>query len=465
MAVAHNFSPSITIYKRSGDTFTKLPNPSITPTNAGSSVVFSNDVTYLVVGHQSSPFITIYKRSGDTFTKLADPSVLPGLGQAFTAYGIDFSSDDTYLAVGHGRETLETIPLTIYKRSGDTFTQLSNPLLTPAAYVLSVAFSPGGTYLAATDDVFPFLFIYKRDGDTFTKLANPNDLPTGTGNAVAFSPDGNYLAVASGGFNPTFRIYKREGDFFTKLPNPGVLPEFPYSVTFSSDSNYLAVGAGVSPRLLIYRREGDIFTKVNDPDVIPAGPGFGVSFNPNGLYLAVSHSTTPFVTVYKTTIGRNAYIQALKANNTLHLTSNITNLGYALESSNTVQTKTIMSLFAQLTDQPIEFLLTTAPTGQLSSPPPVFLRVGFVNPTNQTVQVEALLFRADTPETLLGVNLLPTTLAPGESFGPSDVATAGGNSGLHTLTLRMKEAGKAFSAIVEVSVDIVDEGDGGFTFA
>ena len=40
-------------------------------------VAFSSDDTYMAVAHQNSPFITIYKRSGDTFTKLADPATLP----------------------------------------------------------------------------------------------------------------------------------------------------------------------------------------------------------------------------------------------------------------------------------------------------------------------------------------------------------------------------------------------------
>jgi lipopolysaccharide export system protein LptC len=76
MAVAHFTSPFITIYKRSGDTFTKLANPATLPASTGNGVAFSSDDTYMAVAHSTSPFITIYKRSGDTFTKLADPATL-----------------------------------------------------------------------------------------------------------------------------------------------------------------------------------------------------------------------------------------------------------------------------------------------------------------------------------------------------------------------------------------------------
>ena len=32
---------------------------------------------YLSIPHDVSPFVTIYKRSGDVFTKLANPATLP----------------------------------------------------------------------------------------------------------------------------------------------------------------------------------------------------------------------------------------------------------------------------------------------------------------------------------------------------------------------------------------------------
>jgi hypothetical protein len=86
----------------------KLPNPADLPASTGNAVAFSSDGTYMAVAHPTTPFITIYKRSGDTFTKLADPSSLP----ASTGQGVAFSSDGTYMAVAHS-----TTPfITIYKQ-------------------------------------------------------------------------------------------------------------------------------------------------------------------------------------------------------------------------------------------------------------------------------------------------------------------------------------------------------------
>jgi uncharacterized repeat protein (TIGR02543 family) len=75
----------------------KLDNPSTLPTGVGFDVAFSSDDTYMSVGHLTTPYVTIYKRSGDTFTKLDNPSTLP----TGTGYGVAFSSDDTYMSVAH----------------------------------------------------------------------------------------------------------------------------------------------------------------------------------------------------------------------------------------------------------------------------------------------------------------------------------------------------------------------------
>ena len=86
---------------------TKLPDPSTLPTDTGYGVAFDSTGTYLAVAHDRSPYITIYKRSGDTFTKLLDPSALP----TGTGLGVAFDSTGTYLVVGHANSPCITIYL------------------------------------------------------------------------------------------------------------------------------------------------------------------------------------------------------------------------------------------------------------------------------------------------------------------------------------------------------------------
>jgi len=106
----------VTIYKRDGDTFTKLSNPDVLPTGTGYGASFSSDGNYLAVAYFNSPFVTIYKRDGDTFTKLADPDVLPSL----YGYGASFSPDGNYLAIAHDGSPR----VTIYKPGSATVVQL-----------------------------------------------------------------------------------------------------------------------------------------------------------------------------------------------------------------------------------------------------------------------------------------------------------------------------------------------------
>ncbi|MEY8374146.1 WD40 repeat domain-containing protein, partial [Merdimmobilis hominis] len=129
-----------------------------------------------------------YGKIEDGLQALPEPDVLPtGLG-----VGCAFSPDNNYLAVAH----VAAPYITIYKRSGDTFTKLPNPAVLPTGNSEDCAFSPDNNYLAVAHIAAPYITIYKRSGDTFTKLPNLAVLPTGSGYGCAFSPDNNYLAVA-----------------------------------------------------------------------------------------------------------------------------------------------------------------------------------------------------------------------------------------------------------------------------
>jgi WD40 repeat protein len=311
LAVGHEDSPYISIYKRDGDTFTKLANPSVLPGSQSwhsvNGLDFSSDSIYLALAHTSFPYISIYKRDGDTFTKLPDPSVLP----TDTGRAVAFSPDGVYLAVGHGNSPY----ISIYKRDGDTFTKLANPSVLPGSQswhsVYGLDFSSDSIYLAVGHLSSPFLSIYKRDGDTFTKLPDPSVLPTWLAESVSFSNDDTYLAVAYSDY-PFLNIYKRDGDTFNKLPDPSVLPtNSAIGVAFSNDDAYLAVAHSGLPTLTIYKRDGDTFTKTPNPSVLPAvGGGEGgdgdnnmaslnSAFAPDGSHLVVVSNESPYVIIYK----------------------------------------------------------------------------------------------------------------------------------------------------------------------
>src|SRR5690606_4456614 len=92
-------------------------------------------------------------------------------------------------------------------------------------------------------------------------------------------------------------MLKRMGvweDGVNKVNDPSTLPTGDgFGVSFSPDGNYLAVGHSSSPYVTIYKRNGDTFTKLPNPSTLPINTVFGVSFSPDGNYLAVGHWDSP----------------------------------------------------------------------------------------------------------------------------------------------------------------------------
>lgn len=215
-----------------------------------------------------------------------------------------------------------------------------------------------------------------------------------------------------------------------------------------------------SPGIKFYERKGDDFVLRNNVWTIGTNQIRGFTFTNQFDQIVYSQdSSGPLVS--DISFNNLAFIN----NNTI--LTELDALGYALEDGLEDESKEVMVLFGQPTTEPL-VELTTVPTGQLSDPSPLFLRVTITNTTNSFVEVDARLFEQSSPNTLLGVNNLPTTLGPNETFGPSDVATTSGFTQTHILQVRIKESGKAFSTFAEDIVEIVydpgDDGGGGGDF-
>lgn len=276
LAIGHEVSPYLSIYRWAGDALTKLSGPSSPPTSTGRGVSFTPDGIYLAIAHDATPFLTVYKRNGDVFTKLSNPSVLPPT----LCTGVSFSPDGEHLVVGSTASPF----VVIYRRSGDSFTKLANPTSLPEGGVFGVAFSQDGAFLALSLTVSPFIAIYSISGDSYTRLPNPPSLPSGAGRGICFSPDGSKLLVGHQN-SPFISIYSRSGNVFTKISSPSVLPAGDGNfLAFSQDGTQMAVAHANTPFLTLYSVSGDVFTKLPNPSTIPAGIGRGVAFWPSALY-------------------------------------------------------------------------------------------------------------------------------------------------------------------------------------
>ena len=143
--------------------------------------------------------------------KLADPATLP----SGAAQGVTWSPDGQFLSVAHST----TPSITIYQRSGTTFTKLANPATLPVGNGIGTAWSPDGQFLSVVHDTTPFITIYQRSGTTFTKLANPATLPAGNGYGAAWSPDGQFLTAAHL-TTPFITTYRTSSDTPSAIGSP-----------------------------------------------------------------------------------------------------------------------------------------------------------------------------------------------------------------------------------------------------
>ena len=329
LAVGMNVYPYIAIYKKNGDTFTRLPNPATLPAGITYGVAWNGN-THLACSHANYPYVTVYKRSGDTFTKLADFTTNEGGLQAGriafnSSLGNGAAPASKMAYIFSGGPGFKTISV-----SGDTFSVDANSATTLAATPslnTAIAYnvnSGSGNYLAiAKQGIFIYstanppvritqsmttsitvrcvatnkldsLLVYGDGG--LARLAGTSAGPTfsgyspsslslgGTSRAMAWDwYDASYLAVDFGA-SPYLRVYKwNQAATFTVCTLSSNPPGSINSVAWNYGLNmYLACCGGTSPFVYIYKRDapsGTSFTRLSDPAVLPEGQGNSVAFS------------------------------------------------------------------------------------------------------------------------------------------------------------------------------------------
>lgn len=139
---------------------------------------------------------------------------------------------------------------------------------------------------------------------------NPDTLPAGAAQCCDLSPRGDFLAVGHA-TTPFISLYQLNlgqstaANWATKSGNPLSLPAAQVNaIRYSPFSDYLAIGSQTTPFLEVYQMNasGDaIVAKVENPSPLPAGGpapdkgGSGVAWRPQGDFIAMSMSVTPYV--------------------------------------------------------------------------------------------------------------------------------------------------------------------------
>jgi len=289
LAVAMAVSPYIAIYKKNGDTFTRLPNPATLPTGIAYGVVWNGN--HLYCSHTNYPYVTAYKRTGDTFTKLADFTTNEGAvagGRIATNGGkmaYTFSSPPYF----------KTVSI-----SGDTFSVNSNsgtslaptPLLnTGIAYNLD---SGSGNYLAiATQGIFIFTqgnppVVISQSMPTSSQV---RAVATNANDVLLTYGDSTIVRIASTSAGPTFGTYS---------PSSFSSSETPLNLAWDSYwAQFVAAAVPTSGVVVKYWDTGSSFTSCTFTGTVPSG-GRGVAWSYSiVLYLALASSVSPYIYIYK----------------------------------------------------------------------------------------------------------------------------------------------------------------------
>lgn len=277
----------------------------------GNDVRWSPNRKYIALAHSSNPYLNVYLFDGENFIKLPNPTDIP----ADIVTSISWSPDSQYIAVSYIYQPY----FSVYKLIDNKLEKLPNPSVRPTGEANSVAWSPNGEHIVVAHKSSPYITLYKFSGNNLTKLNTPISgvLPSGNAYGVAWSSDNQYLSVAHD-TSPFISNYYFNGIALTKLNNPNILPTANgRGVSWSSDNKYLAIICGNESELFVYELSNNVLIKISENITIKAGNN--IEWSPNGRLLAISHSETPFISIYrfennKFELMSNPFMTTTKAN-------------------------------------------------------------------------------------------------------------------------------------------------------
>ena len=252
--------------------------------------------SYIALAHNNSPYFTLLDHTTKGSVSSADTYTLNGAGES-----VDFSPEGEYIAVGNRTQYFKLLD---HSTAGSVSLTSSSQALS-GDDIFHISFSPNGTYVAVGYLNKVNLLNYSNPSSvsnvaTFTFTGSENKV-----RGVDFSPDGNYIAVAhqslprftlldhttAGSLSSadTYSIAAASGDYFGA-----------YSVAFSPVGDYIAVGMhgnGGYPRVVLLDHTTAGSVSLADTNTNVPGAAKGLCFSPDGKYLAVAHSTSPYFTL------------------------------------------------------------------------------------------------------------------------------------------------------------------------
>lgn len=286
LVVVGSVAPTFSWYKKKMDAgvrLEQLANPPDLPTgSSGLTAVRMLGDFVVVAGTQSSQrHLTTYTRSGDVLTRV---QTFKDIDSSVSISHLAIDPTGFYIAVS---APSLTGPLRIYKRSSidNTLSLLPDPTGVPTGPVQKCAWF--GDYLAVVGNTGLFKW-FKRSGDTFTELSAPSGVPSSDVYGVAWHPSGDFLVIGTRGTGVDRIVtFLRTGDTLVKSNAPirattGTLED----MAFSPDGKLLGVcaGGGDENQLSVLQVVDDSYTEI-EFDTAPADTlPVTADFNVNGIH-------------------------------------------------------------------------------------------------------------------------------------------------------------------------------------
>jgi len=262
----------------------------VTTSNTPKCMAWHPSGLYLAVG-TTIPSIRIYTFSGVSAPALLGSQYTTNLVSGVVA--LAWAPNGTYLASidGSGQNALKFFSFT---GSTPALAQLgSSVILAGVAQALnSIAWAPNSGFIAAVSNA-PALQVFSFSG-TSTHARVGANLTTGltTPYSVSWSPNGNYIAVGDQGNNsiPLFTFSATSTPTIALSGNPVFTNMASLrSTAWSPNGNYLAVTDSSNNILQVYAFSGGTFTQVGG-NVATGSVPVSVAWSPNGNYITVSNN-------------------------------------------------------------------------------------------------------------------------------------------------------------------------------
>lgn len=261
--------------------------PQLLPQNGARKFVFLSVAAFL-------PAIT-------TLGAFVSPGIVAvtAMGQAALSY------DGNWIAFSNATTALRCMSL----NQGALGLNFGAPLtaVTAAGTISVIAWHPSGSYVAVGIGTTPFISVYPVSaGQLLSPVTTPASVPAAAVTGLAWSPSGDAICYATG-TTPFLGGYPfTNGNFGTAYTAPGILPTAGHGVAFHPSGLLVAVGQDAAPGVAAYpfTSSAGFGTKSSGPSVVTflaTQNSTSICFSPDGNYLALAVTATPFVNIWPIT--------------------------------------------------------------------------------------------------------------------------------------------------------------------